>query len=128
LNEDLPPGLAPEQDETHPFAGYRTNSEWNDLVAQTGAMIAFLDRIEDEGSRDAVFSALAGIDQIHREALHRLVRLFKDGVLEQVITDPAIKTLMGMYDLLPSAEPALPESLGFCQGQPTRWQNADPIE
>jgi len=38
---------------------------------------------------------------VHREALHRLVKLFKEGVLEQVITDPAINTLMGMYDLIP---------------------------
>jgi len=38
---------------------------------------------------------------LHREALHRLVRLFKERVLEQVATDPAIRTLLEMYDLLP---------------------------
>ena len=41
------------------------------------------------------------IDALHREALHRLVRLFKERVLEQVATDPAIRTLLEMYDLLP---------------------------
>lgn len=100
-----PDGPAP-QAQQQPLVGYRTNEEWNDLVAQAGAMIAALEEIEDDSVRKAVFGALAGIDSIHREALHRLVRLFKDGVLEQVVTDPAIKTLMGMYDLLPEPDPA----------------------
>jgi len=43
------------------------------------------------------------------------VRLFKDGVLDKVVTDPAIHTLMELYDLLPEsasqpqAEPAIAE-------------------
>jgi hypothetical protein len=45
------------------------------------------------------------IDSVHREAITRLVALFKDGVLEQVIQDPAIRTLMEMYDLLPTTSP-----------------------
>ena len=68
-------------------------------------MIGELEAIEDEDTRKRVFDALAGIDAVHREALHRLVRLFKEGVLEQVATDPAINSLMGMYDLLPPEEP-----------------------
>jgi len=98
---------APTSDGEPPQAlvGYRTNDEWNALVAEVSAMIADLDRIGDADTRGQVFGALDGIDAIHREALHRLVRLFKGGVLEQVITDPAIKTLMGMYDLLPPEKP-----------------------
>jgi len=84
-----------------PLADYRSNEEWQDLVAQTGALLAALDDIEDEDIKAQVFTALAGIDTLHREALHRLVKLFKEGVLEQVVTDPAIHTLMGMYDLIP---------------------------
>ncbi|KNG92201.1 hypothetical protein ATO11_18630 [Pseudaestuariivita atlantica] len=68
-------------------------------------MLGALDEIEDAETRDRVFAAMAGIDAVHREALHRLVRLFKEGVLEQVITDPAINSLMGMYDLLPPEVP-----------------------
>ena len=49
---------------------------------------------------EQVLTLLQGIDTIHREALHRLVRLFKEGVLEQVITDPAIYTLMELYDFI----------------------------
>ena len=85
----------------HPLADYRSNEEWQDLVAQTGSLLAALDDIKDEDTKAQVFTALAGIDSVHREALHRLVKLFKEGVLEQVITDPAINTLMGMYDLIP---------------------------
>jgi nitrite reductase/ring-hydroxylating ferredoxin subunit len=97
------PSDPPESVESHSQAlvGYRTNAEWNDLVARVGAMVGTLEEMPDPDARSLVMNALQGIDEVHREALHRLVRLFKDGVLEQVITDPAIKTLMGMYDLLP---------------------------
>lgn len=88
----------------NPLSGYRSNEEWQDLVAQTGSMLAALDDIEDEAIKAQVFTALASIDTLHREALHRLVKLFKEGVLEQVVTDPAINTLMGMYDLVPPGE------------------------
>ena len=83
------------------LVGYRSNEEWQDLLAQAATMVGSLDEIEDQATREKVFSAMEGIDAVHREALHRLVRLFKDGVLEQVVTDPAINSLMGMYDLLP---------------------------
>ena len=91
----------PSQADPNPLSGYRSNEEWQDLLAQTGSMLAALDDIEDEDIQAQVFNALAGIDTLHREAMHRLVKLFKEGVLEQVVTDPAINTLMGMYDLLP---------------------------
>ena len=92
-------------DGDQPLVGYRSNEEWQDLMAQTAAMLGALDEIADDETRDKVFAAMAGIDAVHREALHRLVRLFKEGVLEQVITDPAISSLMGMYDLLPPETP-----------------------
>jgi len=87
------------------LVGYRSNEEWQDLMAQAASMLGALDEIEEEATREKVFSAMAGIDAVHREALHRLVRLFKEGVLEQVVTDPAINSLMGMYDLLPLETP-----------------------
>lgn len=91
---------APQQ-----LVGYRTNEEWHDLLAQTAALIGTLEEIEDDRVRAQVFDALAAVDTVHRESLHRLVRLFKDGVLEQVVSDPAINTLMGMYGLLPQKTP-----------------------
>ncbi len=95
----------PDEGQDQPLVGYRSNEEWQDLMAQAAAMLADLDEIEDAEIRDCVFGALAGIDAVHREAMHRLVRLFKEGVLEQVVTDPAINSLMGMYDLLPPEAP-----------------------
>ncbi|MGI9434852.1 MAG: Rieske (2Fe-2S) protein [Geminicoccaceae bacterium] len=86
--------------------GYRTNEEWQTLLAQSAALIRALDDIEDDDVRRNVFATLQTVDAVHREALHRLVRLFKEGVLDQVVTDPAIHTLMGMYDLLPEEAPA----------------------
>ena len=90
-----------EMESRQPLVGYRTNEEWQDLLAQVGAMIEDIESLPDEALRQRVLSTLQAIDAVHREALHRLVRLFKQGVLEQVVTDPAIRTLMGMYDLLP---------------------------
>ena len=89
---------------TQPLIGYRTNEEWQDLVAQVATMIDSLEKLKDPQLRRQVFGTLQAIDAVHREALHRLVRLFKEGVLEQVVTDPAIHTLMGMYDLLPAPQ------------------------
>ena len=83
------------------LVGYRSNEEWQDLLGQFDVLMQAVDAIEDEAARDKVFAVLQSIDAVHREAIHRLVRLFKNGILEQVVTDPAIHTLMGMYDLLP---------------------------
>jgi len=91
----------PSHNSAQPLVGYRTNEEWDDLLGQIATMIEDLERLEEPDIRGRVFSALQAIDALHREALHRLVRLFKEGVLEQVATDPAIRTLLEMYDLLP---------------------------
>jgi nitrite reductase/ring-hydroxylating ferredoxin subunit len=92
----------PSQNSPQPLVGYRTNEEWDDLLSQIAAVIEDLERLEEPDIRGRVFGALQAIDALHREALHRLVRLFKEGVLEQVATDPAIRTLLEMYDLLPA--------------------------
>jgi nitrite reductase/ring-hydroxylating ferredoxin subunit len=94
---------SPAEDKQQPLVGYRTNEEWQSLLAEIAAVIEEFEKLEDPALRNKVFHALQAIDALHREALHRLVRLFKEGVLEQVATDPAIRTLMEMYDLLPAA-------------------------
>jgi nitrite reductase/ring-hydroxylating ferredoxin subunit len=93
--------MSTEMESPQPLVGYRTNEEWQDLLAQVATMIEDIESMPDETLRQKVLLTLQAIDTIHREALHRLVRLFKQGVLDQVVTDPAIRTLMGMYDLLP---------------------------
>jgi len=90
-----------------PLPGYRSNEDWDALLAELNARIERIEHWPDADTKRQVFELLNGIDAVHREALHRLVRLFKQGVLEQVVTDPAIHTLMELYDLLPpSAAPA----------------------
>ena len=100
-------------DRAQPLVGFRTNEEWRDILAQVATMIDELERVEDPEIRRKVFATLQAIDSVHREALHRLVRLFKEGVLEQVVTDPAIHTLMGMYDLLPAEQAADRRAVDF---------------
>lgn len=78
-----------------------TNDEWQDLLSDVNGLIQEMDELAFPQVKEQVFQLLAGIDTIHREALRRLVRLFKEDVLEQVVTDPAIHTLMELYDLLP---------------------------
>jgi len=85
--------------------GFRTNEEWAELLAAADEAVTEMEALEDEDLRARVFALLDSVDAIHREALHRLVRLFKKGVLEQVVTDPAIGSLMEMYDLLPPKTP-----------------------
>ena len=87
------------------LVGFMTNDEWDELLGYVNAMIGEMEELPLPDVKDKVFELLAGIDSIHRESIHRLVRLFKKGVLEQVITDPPIHTLMQLYDIVPTPDP-----------------------
>ena len=88
--------------EPQALRGFMTNEEWDQLLARADYLVSSLEQIEDSKERRKVFELLNVLDQIHRESLTRLVRLFKDGVMEQIITDPPIRTLMDLYDLIPT--------------------------
>lgn len=90
------------------LVGFMSNDEWDALLARVNGLVQQMEELPDGEVKTAVFEAFDGIDAIHREALRRLVRLFKEGVLEKVVSDPAIHTLMELYDLLPD-EPEEPE-------------------
>lgn len=81
---------------------FLTNEQWDLLLDDVNRRIEGMEQLADAGLKQQVFALLQGVDAIHREALRRLVRLFKDGVLEKVVSDPAIHTLMDLYDLLPA--------------------------
>lgn len=100
--------------------GYRTNEEWLTLLDAVNGQIGALDTVLEPAQHEQVLALLQGIDAVHREALHRLVRLFKEGVVEQVITDPAIHTLFGMYDLLPPEQPGCAKVWDFIGDLPAR--------
>ena len=95
---------APSSGDDQPLVGFMTNDEWDALLADVNALVKQMESLPRGETRDNVFRLLDGVDLMHREALRRLVRLFKEGVLEKVISDPAIHTLLELYDLLP--EPA----------------------
>ena len=113
------PALAAEADQQ--LIGFMTNVAWGGLLDEVNALVERMEALPDGEVRTDLFRLLDGIDTMHREALRRLVRLFKEGVLEKVVSDPAIHTLMELYDLLPpqadeegasawaaSAKPAFP--------------------
>lgn len=118
-----PDPVAPDDgDAPQALLGFRDNAAWEALVSEVGLRLEALDQQPDSESKEQVYALLQGIDAIHREALHRLVRLFKDGVLEKVVTDPAIHTLMELYDLLPATalEPADVDGPGRRKAIPLR--------
>lgn len=86
------------------LVGFMSNDEWDELLAYVNAMVSEMEKLPLPDIKDRVFELLAGIDAMHRESIHRLVRLFKKGVLEQVITDPPIHTLMQLYDIVPTPD------------------------
>jgi nitrite reductase/ring-hydroxylating ferredoxin subunit len=88
--------------------GFMSNDEWDALLADVNERIAQMEALPDGPTKRKVFELLNGVDALHREGLTRLVRLFKEGVLEQVVTDPAIHTLMELYDMLPASAAAQP--------------------
>ena len=97
----MPPALPAD---AQPLVGFMSNDEWDILLGQVNALVQQMEALPAGEAKTGVFRLLDGIDAMHREALRRLVRLFKEGVLEKVVSDPAIHTLMELYDLLP-AEP-----------------------
>jgi nitrite reductase/ring-hydroxylating ferredoxin subunit len=92
------------QDSSQQRIGYMTTAGWDKLLDQVNQQIEELEQLPLPDVKEKVFTLLEGIDAIHREALGRLVSLFKKGVLEQVIEDRPIHTLMELYDLLPPEE------------------------
>ena len=102
-----PPG------DPQPLVGFMSNNEWDALLAEVNELVQQMEALPDGLVKERVFKLLDGVDTIHREALRRLVRLFKEGVLEKVVTDPAIQTMMELYDLLPPATQETPSKPAF---------------
>lgn len=92
----------PSREARQQLVGFMSNEEWDDLLSTVAGLLAEVERIPYPGVKEKVFALLQTIDAIHREPLRRLVHVFREGVLEKVVTDPAIHTLMELYDLLPA--------------------------
>ena len=95
-----PTDEAPQQ-----LLGFMSNEDWDAVLAQIADLLKEVENIPYPGVKEKIFDLLQAIDTVHREPLRRLVHVFKEGVLEMVVTDPAIHTLMELYDLLPADPP-----------------------
>lgn len=127
----MPAALSPAEQS---LVGFLSNEQWDALLADVNQRVEGIEAWPEGDTRQQVFELLNGIDAMHREALRRLVRLFKEGVLEQVVTDPAIHTLMELYDLLPgdstppSDRPAYPTiPIRPLRAQPLRYPHWVPV-
>jgi hypothetical protein len=89
------------------------------LIDQLDELIAAFEQHPDFTTREQAITLLSGLDALHREGLGRLVeRLRAAGageMLDHALSDPVVKTLLGLYDLaeldLPAEAP--PRSVGF---------------
>ncbi len=128
--------LPPEADQQ--LIGFMTNVAWGGLLDEVNGLVEKMESLPDGEVKTDLFRLLDGIDTMHREALRRLVRLFKEGVLEKVVSDPAIHTLMELYDLLPpeaqdvaAAKPVFPtipiRALRTSSAPPLRFPHWVPV-
>ncbi len=80
------------------------------LIDQLDDLIAAFEQHPDITTRERAITLLGGLDALHREGLGRLVeRLRAAGageMLDHALSDPVVRTLLGLYDL---AELDLPE-------------------
>ena len=120
----MPAALSPQEQS---LVGFLSNEQWDALLADVNQHVERIEAWPEGETRQQVFDLLNGIDAMHREALRRLVRLFKEGVLEQVVTDPAIHTLMELYDLLPVADGDAPSDKPAYPTIPIRPLRAQPL-
>ena len=117
---------APPLGDAQPLVGFMSNDEWDALLGEVNALVQAMESLPAGEIKTSVFRLLDGIDALHREALHRLVRLFKEGVLEKVVSDPAIHTLMELYDLLPAGTEPAPAPKPAFPTIPIRAVRTDP--
>jgi hypothetical protein len=77
--------------------------EFDELLAWIGTGINWLERLEDEETRQQMVALLDGIDNLHRASLERLVTLVETlggpGLMARVAQDEVVATLLDLYDL-----------------------------
>ena len=85
-----------------------------DLETHAARVAELVGHFEAEGEvavREKVFELLEHIDHLHRTCVWRLFELMSElggkGLIDRIATDPAVKTLFVLYDLIPS-EPLRP--------------------
>lgn len=86
----------------------RPEEELRAAADLTDQLIREFEEHPDERVRDKVFQLLNAVDRLHRPGLRALMQFLESkklyGIIEQALSDPVIRTLLELYDLLPQTE------------------------
>lgn len=97
----------PEQ-ELQPEQELEPEDELQAAADLTDQLIQEFEEHPDEEVREKVFQLLNAVDRLHRPGLRGLMQLLESknlwGIIETARTDPAIRTLLELYDLMPQTE------------------------
>jgi nitrite reductase (NADH) small subunit len=85
-----------------------TNAEFEASIQHLDVLIQEFDALPYPQVREKAFDLLQAIDTIHRESLGRLITFLRthgqSNLVERAAADPAIHTLLLLYDLVPADE------------------------
>jgi Fe-S cluster biogenesis protein NfuA/nitrite reductase/ring-hydroxylating ferredoxin subunit len=91
-----------------------TEAEFQAAGQQLDALVQAFEALPFPEVREMAFDMLQAVDRVHREALWRLVAFFhahgQGDLLDHAAQDPIIRTLLQLYDLVPSEERAQVEA------------------
>jgi nitrite reductase/ring-hydroxylating ferredoxin subunit len=69
-------------------------------------LISELEALPDSGARTIALELIENIDHLHRTCIWRMFEVLSElggkGLVDRMVTDPAVKTLFVLYDLVPS--------------------------
>jgi hypothetical protein len=104
----LPPLNAPRPDRA--VSEFEPPSALDLAVERLDEMVDSFEQDPEETVRERAITLLQAVDAVHRPGIERLAAYLDavgPGIRERALTDPAIRLLFELYELLP-AEPAPP--------------------
>lgn len=100
-------GNIPEE-ELQPEQELEPEDELQAAADLTDQLIQEFEQHPDEQVREKVFQLLDAVDRLHRPGLRALMQFLESkklwGIIEQARSDPVIRTLLELYDLMPRTE------------------------
>jgi nitrite reductase/ring-hydroxylating ferredoxin subunit len=86
-------------------------AELDEHARRIATLMESFERLPESEMREKVFELLENVDHLHRTCVWRLFELMTElggkGFIDRLTSDPAVKTLFVLYDLIPS-EPLQP--------------------
>lgn len=100
-------GNIPEE-ELQPEQEFEPEDELQAAADLADQLIQEFEQHPDEQVREKVFQLLDAVDRLHRPGLRALMQFLESkklwGIIEQARSDPVIRTLLELYDLMPRTE------------------------